>query len=107
MLTVVGLWRTEVVCRGKAEGVGKVREAFSEEVTCEQLESGEASGWGGKEWFLQKEQHVQRLRSKTLWAHNKPLIEYEFKKKQVTRLTFEVLLSPANFSSHFISCFYS
>lgn len=49
MLAVVGLWRTEAVCRGKAEGVGKVRGAFSEEVTCEQLESGEASGWGGKE----------------------------------------------------------
>lgn len=29
--------------------MGKVREAFSEEVTCERLENGEADGWGGKE----------------------------------------------------------
>ena len=51
-------------------------------------------GWE-REWFLQKEQRVQRPRSKTLWAHNKPLIEHEFKKKkQVTCLTLEVLHSP-------------
>lgn len=49
----------------KAEGWGGEGNLLRK-VTCEQLESGEASGWGGKEWFLQKEQHVQRHRKQNI-----------------------------------------
>lgn len=51
----------------EAQGVGEVREVFSEEVTCERLVSW-GSTWVGwkREQFLQREQHVPRSRSKTL-----------------------------------------
>ena len=63
--------------RGGGEGEGSLRGSH---VWAVRKWGSKWVGWE-REWFLQKEQHVQRPRSKTLWAHNKPLIEHEFKKK--------------------------